>query len=94
MAGGISVSIPPQGQVPLGGQLPSSFPAPPSMKDPLGQLPDPSSFGAMMEAMVDARIAMHNRFRTQAKFDGVTNQELILELVARGYAVFKPSITE
>ena len=63
----------------------------PSAADPLGQEPDPTSVAEMFEKVIDARIEMRLVGCTRGRFDGVPDQHLVLELIARGWAVFRPS---
>ena len=62
----------------------------PSPSDPLGQRPDPSDFGDAMNAMIDARIEQRLIGRTDERFSGVADVALVHELLARGWAVFRP----
>lgn len=62
----------------------------PTRDDPLGQNPDPTSITEMLEAVVDARIEQRLRGRASKLFDGVPDMQLVHELLARGWAVFKP----
>lgn len=63
----------------------------PTLEDPLGQRPDPADFGDVMNGLIDERIKMHMRGRTDAQFDGVADTLLVHELIARGWAVFYPA---
>lgn len=60
------------------------------MLDPLGQRPDPTSFGEMLEKVIDARIDARWKGQQDARLDGVSDAKLVLELIARGFAVHKP----
>lgn len=62
----------------------------PTADDPLGQRPDPADFGDMLNSVVDAKIHNALRGRLDKRFDDVLDQHLVLELVARGWAVFWP----
>ncbi len=66
----------------------------PSASDPLGQRPDPTDFGDAMNAMIDARIEMRLRGRTNGVFDNVSDIQLVHEMLARGWAVFRPRIQD
>ena len=59
-------------------------------QDPLGLRPDPANFGEMLEKVVDARIDYAWRGRTIADLDNLSDATLVLELTARGWAVFRP----
>ena len=63
----------------------------PTANDPFGEKPDIGSFAAAIEAVVDERIMWHVRGRTGPQFDKVTDIALVQELLARGWAVFRPS---
>lgn len=63
----------------------------PSRDDPLGQRPDPGSFADALTTVVDERIKMHLRGRTSRSFDGTRDMDLVQELLARGWAVFRPN---
>lgn len=63
----------------------------PTKEDPHGLRPDNASFAEMMERMIDARIDERWLGRTSNKFDGTPDAMLVLELVGRGWAVFKPT---
>lgn len=62
----------------------------PTRGDPLGTNPDPSDFGDMLNDVVDRRIRAVLAGRTDAQFDGVPDTRLVLELLARGWAVYRP----
>lgn len=62
----------------------------PTATDPLGQRPNPADFGDAMNIMIDARIDQRLMGRTTGQFDGVPDTKLVLELIARGWAVFRP----
>lgn len=66
----------------------------PTPNDPMGQRPDPTSVSEMLEGVVDARIKMHLTGRTSEQFDGVPDLHLVHELLARGWAVFRPRTNE
>lgn len=66
----------------------------PSPSDPLGQRPDPTDLGDMLNAAVDARIEQRLAGRTGDRFNGVTDIELVRELLARGWAVFRPQANQ
>lgn len=66
----------------------------PTKDDPLGMRPDPASFTEMLESVVDARIELRLRGAAMSKFDGFSDIDLALELIARGWAVFLPKIGE
>lgn len=65
--------------------------AEPTRDDPLGQRPDPTSMSEMLEAVVDARIERRIRGRSRDRFQGVADADLVLELLARGWAVYLPT---
>lgn len=62
----------------------------PTISDPLGDRPNPASFADMMESLVDARIDQRWRGRATNRFDDVLTSDIILELLARGWAVYHP----
>lgn len=62
----------------------------PTAEDPLGQLPDPNSFDDMMAQLIDKRIDERWRGKTRPTFDGIPTYELAMELIARGWVVYKP----
>lgn len=62
----------------------------PTSDDPLGQRPDLASFADMIERVVDQRIIMHVRGLTTREFDHTPDIKLVQELIARGWAVFRP----
>lgn len=62
----------------------------PAPGDPLGLKPDPQSVADMLEGVIDARINARVSGRTGDRFDGVPDTALVLELIARGWAVFRP----
>lgn len=62
--------------------------------DPFGEKPDPTSFDDMIGSVVDARIEMRLRGRIDSRFDGVPDIHLVHELIARGWAVFKPKVND
>lgn len=66
----------------------------PTKDDPLGMRPDPTSITEMLESVVDARIELRLRGAAMSKFDGFSDIDLALELIARGWAVFLPKIGE
>lgn len=66
----------------------------PTPNDPLGQRPDPADFGDAMNAMIDARIEARLRGRTNDQFDNVHDMSLVHELLARGWAVFRPTMQD
>ncbi len=66
----------------------------PSASDPLGQRPDPASFADAMETMIDARINQRLLGITTQKLDGVTDLDMVHELLARGWAVFRPTTSQ
>jgi hypothetical protein len=63
----------------------------PTANDPLGQRLDPSDLGDMLNAAVDQRIAHAWRGRAVADLSGFPDGALVLELVARGWVVYRPS---
>ncbi len=63
----------------------------PAKDDPLGQRPDPADFGDMLNQIVDKRIEQAWRWRHDTKLVSVPDMVLVSELLARGWAVFKPS---
>lgn len=64
--------------------------APPTLADPLGVRDNPASILGAFEKVIDARIEERLRGRTTERFDGVQDIALVHELLARGWAVFKP----
>jgi len=66
----------------------------PTASDPLGQQSDPTSIADMLESVIDARIALATRGRSSAQFNGVPDFHLVQELLARGWAVFRPSANQ
>lgn len=66
----------------------------PTPDDPLGQRPDPADFGDMINHLIDARIETRLAGRTDARFDGTPDMTLVRELLARGWAVFRPKSNE
>ena len=62
----------------------------PTPYDPLGQRPDPLDFGEAITKVVDARIAHRMRGHSSRQFDGIPDTLLVHELLARGWAVFRP----
>ena len=62
----------------------------PTRDDPLGQRKDPASLYDAMEAMLDARIDQRLRGLTNARFHDVSDMALVAEILARGWAVFRP----
>lgn len=66
----------------------------PTKDDPFGMRPNPTSITEMLESVVDARIELRLHGRSRPKFDGVTDAELAMELIARGWAVFLPKTSE
>lgn len=66
----------------------------PTKDDPFGERPDPTSFAEMMEQVIDARIAQAWRSRAITKFQGIPDGDLVAELLARGWAVFKPKVND
>ena len=69
--------------------------AKPTPSDPLGLRADPGSpeySGDSLAKMIDDRIAMNWCGRTTRELDGFADSVLALELIARGWAVFKPTI--
>jgi hypothetical protein len=63
----------------------------PTADDPHGLRPDPASFAEAMEKMIDARIEQRLRGRALKEMDGVPDMVMVHELIARGWAVFRPS---
>lgn len=61
----------------------------PSGDDPLGQ--HTKGFAEQLADLVDARVDYALRGRTRERYNGVPDQELVLELLARGWSVFRPS---
>lgn len=62
----------------------------PSADDPLGLRPDPTSFDEAIGKVVDARIEHRLRGRAYDTLGGVPDMKLVQELLARGWAVFRP----
>lgn len=48
----------------------------------------------MLEGVIDARIRMHLRGRVSDRFNDVSDVMLVQELLARGWAVFRPQSQE
>ena len=63
----------------------------PTSDDPLGQRPDFANFSEMLELHIDARIAQRLRGITGFQFNNTPDMALVNELLARGWAVFKPN---
>lgn len=69
----------------------------PTSDDPLGLKPDPTNFADMLDAVIDAKVEEKVRWRTQtigAPLTGVSDMQLVQELLARGWAVFRPKSNE
>lgn len=66
----------------------------PTLDDPLGERPQIGAIGDALEKVVDDRIIMHLKGRTSAQLDGVSDMVLVQELLARGWAVFRPNIAK
>ncbi len=66
----------------------------PTPDDPYAQRPDPTSFADAITAVVDARIEQRLRGRSSTVFNGVPDSHLVHELIARGWAVFRPRVNE
>ena len=69
----------------------------PISNDSLGLKPDRGSLAfviEVLEGVIDTRIAQAWRGRTQIAFSGMTDSQLALELIARGWAVFKPVVND
>ncbi len=64
----------------------------PSPGDPLGQRYDPADAGDMFNALIDARIEQRLRGQTSNQFDNVGDLALVQELIARGWAVYRPRV--
>lgn len=64
----------------------------PTRNDPLGVNPDPTSILEMLEGVVDARIKVQLSGRALGKFDNTSDMELVSEMLARGWAVFRPQL--
>lgn len=62
----------------------------PSPGDPLGQRDPEDNFSRGLEKMIDDRIKFVTRPRTINRFHDVTEAELALELIARGWVVYRP----
>lgn len=62
----------------------------PTRDDPLGINPDPMSFADAIESVVDARIRHQLRGRSSDRFNDTSDMQLVSELLARGWAVFRP----
>lgn len=65
--------------------------AEPTAKDPLGRRLDPADAGDMFNALIDKRIEMRVTGRTSNQFNAVGDWALVQELLARGWAVFRPT---
>jgi len=83
--------IDPTAASPSGGvwnpQLPGVIPG------PFIATKEPNIFDAI-EKVIDKRIDNRLMGRTDGKFNGTKDHELVLELIARGFAVFKPMVNE
>lgn len=66
----------------------------PTQGDPFGERKDLASFSDMLEGVVDARIEQRLRGRASRDFDGVPDTALVHELIARGWAVFRPKVND
>lgn len=69
----------------------------PSKDDPLGMKPDPTSFTEMVDALINAKVEDAVRWRTSTTgqdLRGITDMQLVQELLARGWAVFRPKSNE
>lgn len=82
---------------PLTTQIAKALGAPsasPSLTDPLGLNPPArgtdASFAQGLAQLVDERIDARLRGRASDRFHGVADMELAHELIARGWAVYKP----
>ena len=68
--------------------------ASPSLTDPLGRNPPArgtdASFAQGLAQLVDERIDARLRGRASDRFNGVPDIDLVHELIARGWAVYKP----
>ena len=64
--------------------------AQPTKDDPLGLRPEPTSIFEQMEQVVDRRIEWRLQGQTSHGFDGVPDMHLVHELLAQGWAVFRP----
>lgn len=66
----------------------------PSVHDPLGIMRPPAgtdaSFARGLAALIDERIDHRLRNRTTSKLNGVPDMDMVHELIARGWAVYKP----
>lgn len=72
----------------IGAQTPVRMP--PSASDPLGENRNPSSILGALENVVDARIKLHLSGRSSDRFADCTDMALVVELITRGWAVFRP----
>lgn len=75
-------------------QRPADRTLPPTAGDPMGTKPNPESVIGAIEAVIDARIERCLTGRSSTKFDGVPDVQLVHELIARGWAVFRPQANQ
>ena len=66
----------------------------PNLLDPFGKQADPASIAGALERVVDERIKLHLTGRSSQQFNGVADLALVHELIARGWAVFRPRSSE
>lgn len=66
----------------------------PTADDPLGQREDPADAGQMLEKLIDARIDRRWIGRASDQCRGIPDAVLAMELIARGWAVFKPQVNQ
>lgn len=52
--------------------------------------PEPANLGDMLNEAVDRRVDMRMRGRVKDQFNDVPDIDLVSELLARGWAVFRP----
>lgn len=64
----------------------------PTASDPLGQIPDATeTFQSALQNMVRHEVTAILRGKTGDKFDGIPDQVIAMELIARGWVAYKPS---
>lgn len=68
--------------------------AEPTLDDPFGERPDPTSVAHMMEQLIDARIERRLTGHNDPRLKGVEDMALVRELLVRGWAVFRPKFNE
>jgi hypothetical protein len=63
----------------------------PTADDPLGERDPEDNFTKGLEKLIDERIRHVVRGRSSPSYNGHSDLQLVTELIARGWAVFKPS---